>query len=197
MDGVRPARHEDRAALTSSIAAAFARDPAWSFLLGDDYDLLAPLFAGVLFDLRVGTGDIWVTSDLTSAALWDPPGWQPTETEPSGPFWDAYRAAAGAPGWDRLMTYERALDAVRPTTSHWYLGVLATRPDGQGKGRASAVLAPILKKADHDGMDCCLETSTARNRAFYERRGFTEATDVTISSGPPTWWLRRPPQKPA
>ena len=98
---------------------------------------------------------------------------------------------AGASVWRRLVEYERAVDAARPTTPYWYLGVLATRPDRQGEGGASAVMAPVLAAADGDGIDCCLETSTARNRAFYERRGFTEVTDVHITGGPPTWWLRR------
>jgi len=46
MHGVRTARHGDRTAVTSTTAAAFADDPAWTFLFGDDYDRLAPLFAG-------------------------------------------------------------------------------------------------------------------------------------------------------
>jgi GNAT superfamily N-acetyltransferase len=69
--------------------------------------------------------------------------------------------------------------------------VLATHPDHQRSGLASAVIAPIIARADMDGLDCCLETSTARNRAFYGRRGFTESTELSIAGGPPTWWLRR------
>jgi GNAT superfamily N-acetyltransferase len=96
--------------------------------------------------------------------------------------------------WRRLGEYERAVDAARTGPPHWYLGVLATRPDRQRQGLASAVLAPVLERADADGIDCCLETSTTTNRAFYGRRGFTQATAVHIASGPPTWWLRRTPR---
>ena len=53
-------------------------------------------------------------------------------------------------------------------------------------------MAPVLSKADAAGTDCCLETSTVANKAFYGRRGFTDVTDVMIAGGPPTWWLRRP-----
>ncbi len=177
--------------MTASAAAAFADDPAWSFLYGDDYERLAPHFAGALFDLRVGAGDVWVTGDLAATAMWEPPGAHRAPSDHAEHVWDAYRAVAGEAAWERLTEYERAIDAVRPDTPYWYLGVLATRPDRQGQGLASALLAPILERADGDGIDCCLETSTARNRAFYERRGFTEATDLDIASGPPTWWLRR------
>jgi GNAT superfamily N-acetyltransferase len=191
-DDVRPAEQGDRAVVTASVAAAFANDPAWSYLLGVDYDRLAPLFAGALFDLRVDAGNVWITSDGTAAAMWDPPGAEPGASSPSEEVWGPYRAQAGEPAWLRLAEYERAVDAARPSTPYWYLGVLATRPDRQGAGLASSVMAPILEKADRDGFACCLETSTVGNKAFYGRRGFTEATDVLIAAGPPTWWLRRP-----
>jgi GNAT superfamily N-acetyltransferase len=191
MDSVRPAHSRDRAEVTAAVASAFARDPAWLFLFGDDYDRQASLFAGALFDLRVGSGDVWVSEDLSAASFWEPPG----KSEPPVSVWDAYRAAAGEKVWKRLADYQDAVDAARPTTPYWYLGVLATRPDRQRQGLASVVMAPVLERADNDGFDCCLETSTESNRAFYERRGFTVVTDIRIPSGPPTWWLRRAPRE--
>jgi hypothetical protein len=74
MHAARPARPADRDAVTAAIAAAFAPDPAWTWLHGDDYDRLAPRFAGVLFDLRVGSGHVWVIGDPSAAALWEAPG---------------------------------------------------------------------------------------------------------------------------
>jgi len=178
------------------VAAAFARDPAWAFLLGSDYDRLAPEFAGALFDTRVSSGRVWVAHDLAAVAMWDRLGHDGESTGRSGDIWKAYRAVAGEPVWARLCEYERAIDAARPGPPYWYLGVLATRPDRQGEGLATAVMAPVLERADLDGVDCCLETSTTQNKKFYERRGFTESTDVHIASGPPTWWLRRSPPGP-
>jgi len=192
MDDVRQADRGDRATVAASVAAAFAHDPAWLFLLGADYDRLAPLFAAALFDLRVDSGDVWIAGDGMAAAMWEPPVARPGPWAPSQEVWEPFRAQAGEPAWQRLAEYERAVDAARPSTPYWYLGVLATRPDRQGAGLASSVMAPILEKADGDGIACCLETSTAGNKAFYERRGFSKATDVHIASGPPTWWLCRP-----
>ncbi len=193
--------------MVDAVAAAFAHDPAWTFLLGTDYDRLAPLFAGVLFDTRVGSGGVWVTSDRTAVAMWEELGEPGEENVPSvdvptvdvdgadhRELWLAYRAAAGAPAWERLCEYERAIDVARPATPYRYLGVLATVPERQGEGLATAVLAPEIERADRDGVDCCLETSTMANRRFYEKRGFTAAVELHIASGPPTWWLRRPAQ---
>jgi GNAT superfamily N-acetyltransferase len=70
---------------------------------------------------------------------------------------------------------------------------LATRPERQRVGLATAVTAPILREADRLGIACCLETSTEVNRRFYERRGFTQATAIALPGGPATWWLRRAP----
>jgi len=193
MDGVRPARTEDRTTVIATVVAAFAHDPAWSFLCGADYDRLAPRFAGALFDTRVASGHVWVTDDLTGVAMWDPPGSAPSAE--SERLWQSYRAVAGEPAWRRLSDYESAIHKVRPSTTYWYLGVLATHPDRQRQGLATKVIAPILERADKEGLPSCLETSTVGNREFYGRRGFTEATDIHVAAGPPTWWLCRAPQQ--
>lgn len=178
--------------VTTTVAAAFAHDPAWGFLHGAEYDRLASAFARALFDTRVGAGHVWVTSDLAAVAMWDPPGG--SHSAESDRLWQAYRAEAGELAWQRLRDYEGAVDNVRPRTPYWYLGVLATHPDRQGQGLATTVIGPVLDAADGAGLACCLETSTIGNRQFYGRRGFTEVTDVRVASGPPTWWLRRVPQ---
>jgi ribosomal protein S18 acetylase RimI-like enzyme len=191
---VRQAGRADRQAVTRTVSAAFAHDPAWLFLLGARYDQLAPRFAGALFDLRVGSGGVWVAADLAAVAMWERPGGEPQSSGDPELVWKAYRAVAGSEVWERLMAYDQAVDEARPSTPYWYLGVLATHPQRQGAGLATAVMRPVLEHADAEGIDCCLETSTDRNREFYRRRGFTEATPLHIASGPPTWWLRRAPR---
>jgi GNAT superfamily N-acetyltransferase len=173
------------------VADAFAHDPAWSFLLGDEYDRLAPLFAAALFDIRVGAATVWVAQDVAAVAMWERCGVPAAPSPETEQVWRAYRAEVGAAPWDRLREYDRAVDEARPSGPYRYLGVLATDPSHQRRGLATAVMAPVLEEADREGIDCCLETSTMANRRFYERRGFTELTPLHIASGPPTWWLRR------
>jgi hypothetical protein len=71
---VRPALPSDRAKVIETVAAAFRHDPGWGWLLGDEYERVVGSFAGTLFDLRVVCGNVWVTEDLESVAMWDAPG---------------------------------------------------------------------------------------------------------------------------
>ena len=188
---VRRGLSTDRERAISTVAAAFAKDPAWLFVLGEDYERTVGLFAGAIFDVRIGHGEIWVTDDVSSIAMWDKPA---TDSRPSPEveqIWASFRTAAGESVFVRLARYNRAVASASSPGLYWYLGVLATHPTHQRTGGASAVLAPALTESDSSGIACCLETSTAANRRFYERLGFTEATDVQIPGGPPTWWLRR------
>ena len=193
MTTIRRASPEERPGVVATVTEAFAADPAWAFLHGDEYDRLAPLFAGVLFDLRADKGNVWVSDDLSTVAMWDRPEGGDGSSQTTERAWARYRAAAGEQPYQRLLVYEDAVAAAAPPERHWYLGVLATRPQRRREGLASAVIEPVLSEADRKGLPCCLETSTAANRRFYERRGFVEATDVSIPGGPPTWWLRRAP----
>jgi GNAT superfamily N-acetyltransferase len=190
---VRQASAEDRAGVVASVAAAFAQDPAWAYMLGTGYERLAPQFAGALFDVRLLSGTVWVSDDLAAVAMWDPPDRSEAGVEHAQRVWARYRGVAGEAAFDRHTSYNAAIAAASPAGPYWYLGVLATAPSRQREGLASAVLRPVLEEADWVGLGCCLETSTTANRRFYERRGFTQATDVVLRDGPPTWWLRRDP----
>ena len=182
--------------MVSTVTAAFAEDPAWAFLMGEEYERLAPEFVGALFDLRAPDGNVWVSDDLATVAMWESPSGdddeQRTRTKKA---WARYVSLAGEEAHERLVAYKTALAAVCPADPYWYLGVLATHPARQGEGLATAVLTPVLGEADRDGLACCLETSTETNRRFYERRGFIEPTAVELPAGPPTWWLHRPARR--
>jgi GNAT superfamily N-acetyltransferase len=189
---IRKASPDDRSAVVASVVAAFANDPAWGFLFEDEYERLASHFAGALFDLRVANQTVWVSDELAAVAMWDPPDNGDAVPGYAAGVWGRYRAIAGEEVFERLTRYNDALAAAAPAESdYWYLGVLATHPRRQREGLASAVLEPVLREADRLGLACCLETSTAVNRRFYEHRGFTQATDVVLPGGPQTWWLRR------
>jgi GNAT superfamily N-acetyltransferase len=173
------------------VVAAFAGDPAWRFLTAGEYERLAPLFAGALFDQRVGNDSVWLVEDGAAVAMWDAPGHPSAALHDAA--WAAWHREAGAVAQARMTSYEQALEQVPAPPEYWYLGVLATRPGDTGRGLATAALAPGLERADEDGLPTCLETSTTANRDFYVRRGFREWTPVDLPGGPATWWHTRRP----
>lgn len=182
----------DVAAITETVAAAFASDPAWSFILGPGQQAARRTFARTLLIPRLRHATAWVTDDCSAVAMWDRLGTDTPATEGEDSSWASFREEVGDDTWRRLQAYDAALEAVGPSRPFWYLGVLATHPDHQRCGLATAVLEPGLEKADTDGWDCWLETSTPANKAFYAGRGFTAEIPVDIPGGPPTWWLCRP-----
>jgi GNAT superfamily N-acetyltransferase len=192
---IRRALPGDRRAVTETVASAFARDPAWTFLLGERYRQLAPEFAGALFDQRVGAGSVWISAELTAVAMWDRPGGAAERTpQTERDAWTAFNQLADSGARARLAAYDAAIHRARPQRPHWYLGVLATHPAHRRKGLASAVLEPALKTASAEQAACFLETSTDSNRRFYERRGFQVEKDITAPGAPQVWWMRRPAQ---
>jgi GNAT superfamily N-acetyltransferase len=182
----------ERTGVVATVAAAFAHDPGWAFILDGEYERLVTHFVAAVFDVRVESHNVWVTDDLAAVAMWDSPSRRDAAPGHAESVWARYRAIAGDHAFERLASYREAVAAVSPAEPHWYLGVLATHPERQREGLATAVLRPILNDADRLGLPCCLETSTADNRRFYRRRGFTQATEIPLPGGPPTWWLRRP-----
>jgi GNAT superfamily N-acetyltransferase len=190
---IRRASPVERHEVIATVTAAFAEDPAWRFILNEEYGRLAPVFAGALFDLRVAGGNVWVSDDVATVAMWDSPGGNTAPLQRAEEVWARYRTATSEQAYERLLAYRDALAASSPADPYWYLGVLATHPARQREGLASAVIKPVLRIAEEGGIACCLETSTEANRRFYERRGFITSSAVQLPGGPPTWWLRRPP----
>jgi GNAT superfamily N-acetyltransferase len=191
----RIAESADRERIVGTIAAAFAGDPGWGYLFAGDYRRLAPRFAAALLEGRVEAGTVWVTHDLAAVAMWDAP--EHRASHRTAEIWQAYRRHAGPLAVRRLDAYDEAIADASPAEPFWYLGVLATDPARRREGLASAVMAPGLARADRESLPCCLETSTAENRRFYQGRGFTKSTTMLLPDGPPTWWLRRPAREGA
>ncbi|GIL81126.1 hypothetical protein Vretimale_12749 [Volvox reticuliferus] len=76
-----------------------------------------------------------------------------------------------------------------------YISVMAVRPDRQGHGLGSALLAFICDRADAAGLHCYIEATSSRNRALYERFGFQLIQEWRANSEMPiTYVLSRPPR---
>lgn len=194
---VRRAQEADVGPLSKALARAFFDDPVSMWSCRPDAlrpAVLESFFAIRLQQLLVDT-EVWTTPELASAALWAPPRrWHTSVRETlrlSRPLlhprlvWRLPLITSG------LGEMERRHPRNPP---HWYLAVLGTDPAEQGRGLASAVLAPVLERCDEDQVGAYLESSKERNIAFYTRHGFRVSGEVRFPRGPTVWPMWRDPR---
>lgn len=176
----------DRTAVVDTVVAAFHADPAFRYFFADAgaFDQQAAAFAGYLFDRRVGRGGVWIAEGGASVAMWDPPS-----GNGSAP---ALELELPPDALGRIEVYERMVDSKLPKAPHWYLGVLATRPDRQGRGCGRAVMASGLRAAAAAGMPAYLETTNPANVDLYRRIGWEPTASVAVADLT-VWIMSYPP----
>lgn len=78
---------------------------------------------------------------------------------------------------------------------HIYLWGLAVNPQYKRKGIGSALLQPVLEKADTQKMPVYLETHDEKNVKYYQRHGFDVIhTDTIPKHDLPIWCMLREPK---
>ena len=192
---VRKARPADTAAVASALAAAFTDDPVFRWILPDD--TARPAATRAFFDLVVEIlaphDDAWTTTaGVTGAALWVPAGRAPMSDDRAERF-AAELAELCAPHGDRILELVGLMDQQHPHEPHedlWFVGVV---PAAQGRGLGSALIAPVLQRADRAGHPAYLEATSPQNKALYERHGFRAAAPFAVAGGPPMWPMWRDP----
>ncbi len=198
---VPDARHAtptDVGALAGTLAAAFATDPLWRWLVpdGDVWHRRAPAMFAHEVGGRIRQGHTYTTDDHAGAALWAPPGLWRT------PWWGQVGALPVAirltrwRGSRRGLALLHGIERAHPKGEHWYLAVLGTHPDHQHRGVASSLLAPVLSRCDLDGTGAYLESSNPANVAFYQRHGFRVTGEVEPGGSPPIALMWRDPSPP-
>jgi ribosomal protein S18 acetylase RimI-like enzyme len=195
---VRLATTVDTAIVSRSLARAFEDDPVWQFLVPNPVHRLARcevIFSTMLRVQHVPHGACYTDPDRVGAAIWDPPGhWRMTPVQ-------LLRGTLGFIRGFRLDMVKalRTLTAVErrhPRTPHYYLAILGTDPDHQGRGIGSALLGPVLGHCDADGMGAYLESSKESNIPFYRRHGFEVTGEIELQGGPMIWPMWRDPRPP-
>ncbi len=185
---VRRADLADIDRICRTLVRAFADDPLVRWMIPDDEayagrdgDAFFRLVGRRWFD----TGEVWTTPDCVAASVWGAPD--------PGPLPDIVSAELGAlyMGFDsatqaRMAAVSAAVNAHRPAEPYWYLQFLGTHPDWQRQGFGTALMAPVLERADAEGLGQYLETATDDDIAFYRARGFEvlEAFDVDDTAEP-------------
>ena len=194
---VRPVQPHDLPAVERTLGRAFHDDPVWQWVIGEGegFTERAGRALGAVSRMLLGHGNVWTTQSTEAVAVWAPPGLHRMGLRQFLPQAHRFVPAVGLRGLRKFGTLAE-VDRHHPRVPHWYLAVLGTDPDHQGHGYGSAVLAPVLARADEEGLGCYLESSKERNLAFYARHGFevTETLDVAHGTGPRLWLMWRDPR---
>ncbi len=185
---VRPATVEDHEAAAEALALAFADDPAWAHIMPDHAtraEQLLTYFTAEIANLVPEYRQLWVTEDGGGAAVWGPPGrWRVPmlrTLRPARRMATAFGRRLPLAIWTQLR-----LERLHPPKpQHWYLHYLGVEPRRQGRGVGGALLAPVLKLCEEQRIGAYLESSTERNRALYERNGFSLTGTFNMPAGGP------------
>jgi GNAT superfamily N-acetyltransferase len=139
---------------------------------------------------------VYVTEDLSGAALWGPPDrvrhpvLELLQLLPTAPF-------LLSPHTIGALKLLFTVEGLHPTEPHWYLFTLGTEPVKQGRGVGSALLRAMLTHIDEAGEPAYLESSKERNVPLYARFGFEVIGQIPSKSGsPPIWRMWREPRTP-
>ena len=129
--------------------------------------------------------------------MWLPPGVEATPERVQASGLDTLAERLGAQAAAR---FEAVLEFLAPNHErhapgpHWYLMVIGVDPAHAGQGVGSALIRPVLARADAEGVACYLETAQPANVAFYRRLGFRVLDEVVEPvSGLRLWTFRRDP----
>ena len=191
---VRKTTETDLPAITDTLSEAFYDDPVFRWWIPEDDRRAAilPPFFRLLAEAHLPLDELYATDEVNGCAVWVPPGMQPTAEEMAEL---APRFAEVSEEYaERLFYLLARMEEVHPTEPHWYLFVLGTKPEWQGRGMGSALLRKVLKECDRDGIPAYLEASSERNRDLYLRHGFEVVCEITVEDGPTGFSMWRTPR---
>ena len=190
---IRTATAAEAGEVAGILAAGFHDDPVLAWVFPDDRsDKLGALFGFLSREALVPLGATYLTDG--AAACWTPPNPPDWPDERGERFFTMLDAHCAADDLERFGVMYRAMEACHPPEPHWYLGLIATRPEAQGRGHGSALLDHTLReRIDPTGTLAYLEATSPRSVPLYERHGFEVVEWVELPGGPPFAAMQRTP----
>jgi ribosomal protein S18 acetylase RimI-like enzyme len=144
------------------------------------------------------TDEVYIDDRCRGAALWSPPGRWRVPVDAQLRMGPRLVRIFGLRHMRRILRGLHEIEVRHPDeVPHWHLGILGTDPEHQGRGVASAVMAPVLARCDAEARPAYLESSKHANIAFYRRYGFEVTEEISLPDGPMVWGMWREPQHPA
>ena len=138
-------------------------------------------------------GEVYVASpDMAGIAMWLPSGASDIT------LWTVIRCGGLTllfkTSWKFLWNMKQDDDFAsklrkrRAPFSHWYLAVIGVAPEFQGKGYASKLLRPMLKRLDAANLPCYVETTIEEYVPIYQHFGFKVIHEAIMPGGGSKMW---------
>jgi len=180
--------------LAGVMGQVFCDGPGLRFILPNDRPrrTLAKGFCAAAIRRGLYYGEVYTTESLDAAAIWIPPGelmYSPLQRLRTGALAVGWQA-----GWAAIRRYSVLAAYINEAhrrsvlADHWYLLMVAVTPEKQGRGIGTALLEPVLVRADRERVPCYLDTLEQRNLGYYERLGFRVTVQGQVPYGGPRFW---------
>lgn len=174
--------------------AAFHDDPVARFIQPDEAKRPVGIgnFAKMTVRLPADRREVYLAEGGTAAAIWSPPDqWELSIRESRPLLLGMLRTPSR---FLVAMRFFSQADRMHPEEPHWYLDLVGTRPEHQGRGIGEALLRPVLDRCDEQGLPVWTYSSNRQNLAFYHRLGFEVLDEVVLMKGAPVVFpiYRRP-----
>jgi ribosomal protein S18 acetylase RimI-like enzyme len=187
------------------VAAAFFDYPMFTLYFPDPKKRarILPWYLGNVLNCALRYGEVYITAEISGVIFILPPGHtkiSQSEYIQNGflltPLLLGFRAYVRSQKCEKFVadTHEKVMDD-RP---HYYLWGLTVDPSQKRKGIGTALLRPVIEKADEEKKPIYLETHDEKNVAYYQRMGFSLVrTDVFPKFDLAIWCMVREPATPA
>lgn len=189
---------QHRQAAATTLAMAFADDPAMSWMFPDPVVRARrlPLLMDWMFVDHLRHGMALGTPGCEAVTLWRPPGTvhDHTPLTPRAAFRFLRMLGTGVLRAERL---DRRIGHHLPAgEQQFYLRMAGVRPDVQGQGLGGLVIRAGLEHSDKAGLPAVLETATRSNVGLYRSLGFDVISHWKVSrNGPQFWTMQRAPTR--
>ena len=179
--------------VTGVVRRAFHDNPVTGWLsrnMGEnvDRDRLFHEYFRVFAEHALTAGIVEATADGAGVALW----FLPDDDGPAD-YEDRMVSITGE-HYPRFETLDAQMHAAHPEDRVHHLAFLAVEPGAQSRGHGTCLMRHHHAAMDENGLPGYLEASAPRNRALYERMGYslTGAT-IELPDGPSMWPMMKPP----
>ena len=180
--------------LSDTLAAAFADDPVFGWLIPNRAGRRQRLQRFFQLELRhvvFPAGRVWAAEGSAGASLELPPGrWRMPIGAQLG-HGPAFTRVFGT-HLPHALTLITKMERSHLREPHYYIPYVGVAPHAQRHGLGTALLRPTLERCDRERLPAYLEATSERNAALYARLGFEHLGEFTLGTSPPIWPMRRP-----